>query len=91
MGGRINVLNKDGNRFYYYSVCLQSPQYWATQNHQPDNIDYAVYLYKRSLRNKQKHGLEDYEMDALNRIKKQFALKWEVIVIQAEEQVILDV
>ena len=72
------------NRF-----CLQSPQYWASQNHQPDNIDYAVYLYKRSLRNKQKHGLEDYEMDSLNRVKKQFALKWEVIVIQAEEQVSL--
>ena len=42
-------------------MLAQTPYYWPSQNHHPDNVEYAVYLHKRSLRNKQKHGLEDYE------------------------------
>jgi hypothetical protein len=40
----------------------QTPYYWASQNHSPENSEYVIYLYKRSLRNKQKHGLEEYEL-----------------------------
>jgi Regulator of G-protein signalling DHEX domain len=48
-------------------VCLlsQTPYYWpssAAHGHTPDNLEYAIYLAKRSLRNKQRHGLEDYEL-----------------------------
>ena len=40
----------------------QTPYYWPSQHHTPDNIEYAIYLDKRSQRNRQKHGLEDYEL-----------------------------
>ena len=40
---------------------LKAAYYWPSQNHTPDNLEYAVYLAKRSQRNRQKHGLEDYE------------------------------
>ena len=45
-----------------FSLVLQTPYYWPSQNHNPENSEYLIYLYKRSLRNKQKHGLEDYEL-----------------------------
>ena len=41
---------------------FQTPYYWPSQHHTPDNIEYAIYLDKRSQRNRQKHGLEDYEL-----------------------------
>lgn len=45
------------------SMVLQTPLYWPWQsNKTPDNVEYAIYLVKRTLRNKQRHGLEDYEM-----------------------------
>ena len=37
---------------------FQSPYYWPSQHHTPDNIEYAIYLYKRAQRNKKIHGLE---------------------------------
>ncbi|KAI9562847.1 hypothetical protein GHT06_010302 [Daphnia sinensis] len=74
---------KDDSSLYRF----QTPYYWASQNHSPENSEYVIYLYKRSLRNKQKHGLEEYELEALSRLKRQMAHKWEFIVMQAEEQV----
>ncbi len=47
-------------------VFFQTPYYWPSQHHTPDNIEYAIYLAKRSQRNKQKHGLEDYEVVRIN-------------------------
>jgi hypothetical protein len=37
---------------------LQSPYYWPSQHHTPDNIEYAIYLYKRAQRRRNIHGLE---------------------------------
>lgn len=48
-----------------FCVFSQTPYYWpssAAHGHSPDNLEYAIYLAKRSLRNKQRHGLEDYEL-----------------------------
>nr|CAH0111921.1 unnamed protein product [Daphnia galeata] len=78
-----NLSVKDDSSLYRF----QTPYYWASQNHSPENSEYVIYLYKRSLRNKQKHGLEEYELEALSRLKRQMAHKWEFIVMQAEEQV----
>jgi len=78
-----NLLVKDDSSLYRF----QTPHFWPSQNHNPANTEYIIYLYKRSLRNKQKHGLEEYELEALNKLKKQLAHKWEFIVMQAEEQV----
>ena len=45
------------------NVLLQIPYYWPShQTKNPDNVDYAIFLVKRNLRNKQRHGLEDFEM-----------------------------
>ncbi|KAL1450837.1 hypothetical protein WDU94_003152 [Cyamophila willieti] len=67
---------------------FQIPYYWPWQHRQsPDNVEYAIYLEKRSLRNKQRHGLEDYELESLNNLKRNLANKWDLISMQAEEQV----
>ena len=44
----------------------QAAYYWPSQNHTPDNLEYAVYLAKRSQRNRQKYGLEEYEAVSAN-------------------------
>ena len=66
---------------------LQTPYYWPSQVPCLDSVDYAIYLAKRTLRNKQKHGLEDYELEALNQLRKTLTQKWDFISMQADEQV----
>ncbi|XP_076323145.1 regulator of G-protein signaling 7-like isoform X1 [Tachypleus tridentatus] len=73
---------KDDSTLYRF----QTPYFWPS-NHQPDNTDYAIFLMKRTLKNKQKHGLEDYEQEALARLKKLLCHKWEFVCMQAEEQI----
>ncbi|XP_015924780.1 regulator of G-protein signaling 7 isoform X2 [Parasteatoda tepidariorum] len=73
---------KDDGSLYRF----QAPYFWPS-HHQPDNTDYAIYLLKRSMKNKQKHGLEEYEQEALARLKKLLCHKWDFITLQAEEQV----
>jgi regulator of G-protein signaling len=38
------------------------------------------------LRNKQRHGLDDYELEALSSLHKNLKGKWDFITMQAEEQ-----
>lgn len=66
---------------------LQSPYYWPWQHRAPDNVEYAIYLLKRTFRNKQRHGLEEYEHDALNSLHKNLKAKWDFVKMQADEQV----
>lgn len=80
-----NLVFKDSKDTHYI---FQIPYYWPWQHRQcPDNVEYAIYLEKRSLRNKQRHGLEDYELEALNNLKRNLANKWDLVSMQAEEQV----
>lgn len=74
---------KDDSSLYRF----QTPYYWPWQHKAPDNVEYAIYLAKRSLRNKQRHGLEDYESEALASLHKNLKGKWDFITMQAEEQV----
>jgi regulator of G-protein signaling len=75
---------KDDSSLYRF----QSPYYWPwRQQKAPDQIEYAIYLAKRSLRNKQRHGLEDYENEALASLNKNLKGKWDFIMMQAEEQI----
>jgi regulator of G-protein signaling len=74
---------KDDSTLYRF----QSPYFWPSQNWEPDNVDYAIYLAKRSMRNKQKHGLDEYEQAAFNKLQKMLCDKWDFIFMQAEEQV----
>lgn len=74
---------KDDSSLYRF----QTPYYWPCQHKAPDNIEYAIYLVKRSLRNKQRHALEDYEVETLASLHRNLKGKWEIISMQAEEQV----
>uniref|UniRef100_W8AZL5 Regulator of G-protein signaling 7 n=1 Tax=Ceratitis capitata TaxID=7213 RepID=W8AZL5_CERCA len=74
---------KDDSSLYRF----QTPYYWPWQHKAPDNVEYAIYLAKRSLRNKQRHALEDYETEALASLHKSLKGKWDFISMQAEEQV----
>lgn len=78
-----NLIVKDDSSLYRF----QTPYYWPWQQKAPDNIEYAIYLVKRSLRNKQRHGLEEYESEALSSLHKNLKGKWEFITMQADEQV----
>ncbi|KAL1494809.1 hypothetical protein ABEB36_010345 [Hypothenemus hampei] len=78
-----NFVVKDDSSLYRF----QSPFYWPWRNKPPDNVDYAIYLMKRSLRNKQRHGLEEYEAEAFANLKRNLSNKWDAIKRQAEEQV----
>ncbi|XP_047988362.1 uncharacterized protein LOC125227975 isoform X2 [Leguminivora glycinivorella] len=88
-----NLVLKDDSSLYRF----QSPYYWPWQPPRvggsapglagSDNVEYAIYLVKRTLRNKQRHGLEDHEVEALANLKKNLAAKWDFITMQAEEQV----
>lgn len=54
----IHFLNR---LIYNFLFNTQTPYYWPWQHKTPDNVEYAIYLAKRTLRNKQRHALEDYE------------------------------
>lgn len=74
---------KDDSSLYRF----QTPYYWPWQHKAPDNVEYAIYLAKRSLRNRQRHALEDYEAEAFASLHKNLKGKWDFISMQAEEQV----
>ncbi|XP_066956576.1 regulator of G-protein signaling 9 isoform X19 [Macrobrachium rosenbergii] len=83
VGESRSLIVKDDSSLYRF----QTPYYWPSQNHSADTTDYAIYLTKRLSRNKQKHGLEDYEIEAYNKLKKALSHKWDFITMQADEQV----
>ncbi|TSS85084.1 Regulator of G-protein signaling 7 [Bagarius yarrelli] len=70
---------KDDGTFYRF----QTPYFWPSNCWEPENTDYAVYLCKRTMQNKARLELADYEARA-------FARKWEFIFMQAEAQAKVD-
>ncbi|XP_043211180.1 regulator of G-protein signaling 9-like, partial [Amphibalanus amphitrite] len=73
---------KDDSSLYRF----QTPYYWPSRNHVPDSTDYAIYLHKKIAKNKQKHGLEDCELEGYHQLKKTLASKWDFVAMQADEQ-----
>ncbi|KAK2707611.1 regulator of G-protein signaling 7-like isoform X2 [Artemia franciscana] len=73
---------KNDNTLYRF----QTPYFWPSNCWEPDNTDYAVYLCKRTMQNKTRLELADYEAENLARLQKMFARKWEFIFMQAEAQ-----
>ncbi|WKX91582.1 hypothetical protein Q1695_009982 [Nippostrongylus brasiliensis] len=65
---------------------LQRPYFWPSHATQTDNVEYAIYLNKRLLRNEQKHGLEEDEAEAYNRFAELLGHMWGFITQQAEMQ-----
>ncbi|XP_043462739.1 regulator of G-protein signaling 7 isoform X2 [Leptopilina heterotoma] len=73
---------KNDNTFYRF----QTPYFWPSNCWEPENTDYAVYLCKRTMQNKTRLELADYEAENLARLQKMFSRKWEFIAMQAEAQ-----
>ena len=65
---------------------VQTPYFWPSNCWEPENTDYAVYLCKRTMQNKARLELADYEAENLARLQKMFSRKWEFIFMQAEAQ-----
>ncbi|KAJ1349088.1 hypothetical protein KIN20_004537 [Parelaphostrongylus tenuis] len=65
---------------------LQRPYFWPSHATQTDNVEYAIYLNKRLLRNEQKHGLEEDEAESYNRFAELLGHMWGFITQQAEMQ-----
>ena len=71
---------KNDNSFYRF----QAKFYWPSNGWDPDNSEYAVYLCKRTMQNKARLELADYEAESLARLQKTFANTWETIFARAE-------
>jgi len=76
------------NDYTYYR--FQTPYYWPSRCTEPENSDYAVFLCKRTMQNKTRLELVDYEAENLARLQKMFSRKWEFIFMQAEAQAKVD-
>ncbi|XP_060081758.1 regulator of G-protein signaling 7-like [Ylistrum balloti] len=67
---------------------FQTPFYWPFCKEKTANsMEYAIYLQKRSMRNKNKHELEPHEKEAYEKLLKFYCDKKDFIKSQAEEQV----
>ncbi|XP_018899894.1 regulator of G-protein signaling 7 isoform X2 [Bemisia tabaci] len=73
---------KNDNTFYRF----QTPYFWPSNCWKPDNTEYAVYLCKRTMQNKTRLELADYEAENLASLQKILSRKWEFIFMQAEAQ-----
>ncbi|XP_074663196.1 regulator of G-protein signaling 7-like [Tubulanus polymorphus] len=82
-----HVLTVRNDNTYYR---FQTPCFWLSRSGEPENTDYAVYLCKRTMQNKQRLELADYEAENLARLQKMFSRKWELIFMQAEAQAKVD-
>uniref|UniRef100_A0A8C1TRQ6 Regulator of G protein signaling 7b n=1 Tax=Cyprinus carpio TaxID=7962 RepID=A0A8C1TRQ6_CYPCA len=80
------LMLKDDGTFYRF----QTPYFWPSNCWEPENTDYAVYLCKRTMQNKNRLELADYEAESLARLQRAFARKWEFIFMQAEAQAKVD-
>ncbi|XP_050548111.1 regulator of G-protein signaling 7 isoform X1 [Daktulosphaira vitifoliae] len=76
----LNVKN-DGS---YYR--FQTPYFWPSNIFEPENTDYAVYLCKRTMQNKTRLELADYEAENLAKLQTVLSKKWEFVFMQAEAQ-----
>uniref|UniRef100_A0A672Q8C9 Regulator of G-protein signaling 6-like n=1 Tax=Sinocyclocheilus grahami TaxID=75366 RepID=A0A672Q8C9_SINGR len=79
------ILKDDGTLYRF-----QAPYFWPSNCWEPENTDYAIYLCKRTMQNKTRLELADYEAENLARLQRAFARKWEFIFMQAEAQVKID-
>ncbi|PAV85653.1 hypothetical protein WR25_08259 [Diploscapter pachys] len=77
-----NPVVKDDNSLYR----IQRPYFWPSHCVVTDNVEYAIYLNKRLLRNEEKHGLEPEEVEHFNRLAELLAHMWQFITQQAEMQ-----
>nr|CAB3265561.1 regulator of G-protein signaling 7-like [Phallusia mammillata] len=75
------TLKNDGS-FYRF----QSPRHWPSKGWDPENTEYAIYLCKRTMQNKARLELADYEAENLARLQRTFSKNWEFIFAKAEQE-----
>ncbi|XP_075238884.1 regulator of G-protein signaling 7-like isoform X2 [Convolutriloba macropyga] len=81
-----NLTVTNDGAFYRF----QTPYFWPSNCWEPENTDYAVYLCKRTMLNKTRLELADYEAESLSKLQKMFSRNWEFIFMQAEAQAKVD-
>eukprot|EP01136_Pigoraptor_vietnamica_P012439 Opistho-1_new@52364 len=74
---------KANDSFYRF----QTPFFWPTRQWTGSDFDYAVYLQKRSMRDRRRHALQEYELNALSKLRGTLSAKWDFVMMQAEEQI----
>lgn len=47
----------------------------------------AIYLLKRTMRNQEKHALNDLELSVLEDLRKKLAHQWDFVKLQADYQI----
>ncbi|KAM7428589.1 Regulator of G-protein signaling 7 [Porites harrisoni] len=77
-----HLMVKDDASYYRF----QTPFFWLSNNWEPESVDYAVYLCKRTMQNKSRLELDDYEAENLAKLQRTLSRKWEFIFMQAEAQ-----
>jgi len=75
------MLKNDGS-FYRF----QNEHYWPSKGWEPDNTEYAVYLCKRTMQNKARLELADYEAENLAKLQMRFSKGWDQIYSRAEQE-----
>nr|CAD2170958.1 unnamed protein product [Meloidogyne enterolobii] len=81
------ITMKGGDTSFYR---FQTPYFWPSNCWEPENMDYAVYLCKRTMQNKAHLELEDFEAENLAKLQKMLSRKWEFVFMQAEAQYKVD-
>ncbi|KAF8569798.1 hypothetical protein P879_06309 [Paragonimus westermani] len=78
---------KNDNHTYYR---FQTPFLYPSRCMEADTMDYAVYLCKRTMQNKQRLELAGFEAERLASLQNVYCHKWEFVYIQAEAEVKVD-
>ncbi|KAK0425067.1 hypothetical protein QR680_009012 [Steinernema hermaphroditum] len=73
---------RDDNTLYR----LQRPYFWPSHAQHADNVEYAIYLNKRLLRNDRKHGFDEDEVEEYNRLAELLGHMWPFVKAQADLQ-----
>uniref|UniRef100_A0A8D3EEL6 Regulator of G protein signaling 6 n=1 Tax=Scophthalmus maximus TaxID=52904 RepID=A0A8D3EEL6_SCOMX len=81
------TLKDDGTLYRFQMIALLSSSCLTPSLFAPPP---AIYLCKRTMQNKARLELADYEAENLARLQRAFARKWEFIFMQAEAQVKID-
>lgn len=80
------VVKNDSHTYYRF----QTPFLYPSRCMEADTIDYAVYLSKRTMQNKQRLELAGFEAERLASLQHVYCHKWEFVYIQAEAEAKVD-
>ncbi|KAL5109747.1 Regulator of G-protein signaling egl-10 [Taenia crassiceps] len=80
------TVKNDSHTYYRF----QAPCLYPSRCLEADTVDYAVYLCKRTMQNKHRLELADFEAERLASLQSLYYHKWEFIYMQAEAEMKVD-